>query len=72
MFKNRFILEVKVGERIHTYICEPDSPRGEVHDVLCAMKAFNLEEMNKEAELDKPKKECKKDCEKEVTDVAKS
>lgn len=65
MFRQLYILEVKVGERIHRFECEPNSPRGEVHDVLCAMKAHNLEEMKKEAEQDKPKEECmvdKKNC----------
>jgi len=40
MLKNITKMEVKVGERVYQFLCEVDSPIGEVHDVLSSMKAF--------------------------------
>ncbi len=38
MFKNVSVLEVKASEdRMHRYECPPESPLGEVHDVLHSM-----------------------------------
>ena len=58
MFKSVAILEVKAGtsdnERIHRYECPPETPYGEVYDSLCAMKAFVLEEMKKQADKELP------------------
>ncbi len=45
MLKNVTKLEVKIGERLYHFLCEVDSPIGEVHDVLSSMKAFVIQRM---------------------------
>ena len=63
MFKNLTVMEVKAAEdRLHRYECPPDSPLGEVHDSLCAMKAFVLKQMQEQADKDKPEEEKKEEC----------
>jgi hypothetical protein len=47
MIKNRTIIEKKMGERVYELVLDPQSPLGEVFDVLCHMKSFVLEKMNK-------------------------
>jgi hypothetical protein len=47
MFEQMIILKVKAAEeRIHRFECPPNSPLGEIHDALCAMKAYVLKQMN--------------------------
>lgn len=38
MIKSFTALEHKVGERVYQFLCAPDSPLGEVHDALLAMR----------------------------------
>ena len=38
MIKNKSVFEIKVGERIYQFQCDPDSPLAEVNDVLNIMK----------------------------------
>lgn len=45
MIKNLSSIEVKIGERLHRFICEVDAPIGEVHDVLCQMKTLVIQKM---------------------------
>jgi hypothetical protein len=45
MIKNISKLEVKIGERIYTLLCECDSPLGEVHDSLSSMKGFIIQKI---------------------------
>ena len=68
MFKQLSILEVKAGEdRFHRYECPPNSPLGEIHDSLCAMRKYVLDLMEEQEKKDEPKKETM-----EVSDDAKS
>jgi len=46
MIKTRTIIEKKMGERVYELVLDPQSPLGEVFDVLCHMKSFVLEKMN--------------------------
>lgn len=52
MLRNQSILEVKAGERLYQLELAPDSPLGEVHDVLCQMKFYILERMNAQQKID--------------------
>lgn len=54
MLKSKSILEVKVGDRIYTFECEPNAPLGEVHDVLLNMKHFVIQKIS---DVDKAKEE---------------
>lgn len=57
MLKNIAKFEVKVGERVYHFLCDIDSPIGEVHDVLSSMKAFVIQRMQdaEKASGDAPK-----------------
>ncbi len=55
MIKNISKLEVKIGERIYALLCECDSPLGEVHDALSAMKVFIIQKIQEAEAL--PQKE---------------
>jgi hypothetical protein len=55
MLKNISTLEEKVGERVYRFLCETDSPLGEVHDVICKMKSFIVQRINQAHEVDTPK-----------------
>jgi len=46
MIKNLTALEIKIGERIYKFLCDVDSPLGEVHDVMMQMKGQVLKLMN--------------------------
>ena len=54
MLKNISKLEVKIGERLYHFICDSDSPLGEVHDAVAKMKDFVVnmivEQQNKDNE----------------------
>ena len=67
MFKPKSVLEVKGGnDRIYNFYCDNDSPLGEVHDALCSMRSFVLEQMKAVEEQENPseeKSECKESCE---------
>ena len=45
MLKNIVKLEKKIGDRIYHFICDPDSPVGEIHDALHEMKDFVVNKM---------------------------
>lgn len=53
MLKNLSKLEIKIGERVYQFLCDIDSPIGEVHDSLSAMKGFVIQKIN-EAEQSAP------------------
>lgn len=40
MIKNKTALQVKKGERIYEFNCDPDSPIGELYDALFEMQAY--------------------------------
>lgn len=52
MHKSVSILELKKGEKVYQLHLAPDSALGEVHDVLCQMKYYVLERMNKQHQID--------------------
>lgn len=43
MIKNKTVLENKIGERTYEFICNSDSPLGELHDTLCLFKGYVVE-----------------------------
>jgi hypothetical protein len=47
MIKNKTSLEIKKGERIYQFICELDSPLGEVFDVMSEIRGYAIDLMNK-------------------------
>jgi len=54
MIKNFTSLEHKIGERIYQFYCDPNSPLGELHDALHAMRNFVIGKMQ---EIDKKNEE---------------
>jgi hypothetical protein len=40
MIKQKTTLEIEKEKRRYTFECEPDSPLGEIYDVLTQMKAY--------------------------------
>lgn len=53
MIKNQTILEVKKDDKIHQFICDPNSTLGEIHDALHQMLAYIIQRMQEVV----PKKE---------------
>ncbi len=45
MLNNIARLEIKIGERSYQFLCEIDSPLGEVHDALSQMKVYIINKM---------------------------
>jgi hypothetical protein len=54
MIKNFTSLEHKIGERVYQFYCNPESPLGELHDALHAMRNFIISKMQ---EIDKKNEE---------------
>lgn len=46
-------LEHKVGDKVYHFICEMNSPIGEVFDALCAFKGMAVEIMRQQHESEK-------------------
>ena len=46
MIKAQTVLEIKIQDRTYQFLCSPDSPLGELHDVLSRMNAFIVEKIN--------------------------
>lgn len=57
MIKTLTIIEIKVGERVYHFQCSPDSPLGEIHDVLCMMKQQIVGQINEAQKNEEAKKE---------------
>lgn len=53
MIKDFKSLEIKIGEKVYTFLCSIDSPLGEVHDVLHQMKSYVVGVINKIHETEK-------------------
>lgn len=53
MINNITKLEVKIGEKVYQFLCEVDSPIGQVHDALSAMKGFVIQKINEAEEASK-------------------
>jgi hypothetical protein len=47
-------LEIKISERTYQFFCGSDSPIGEVHDALAAMKSFVVEKIKAADEAKNP------------------
>lgn len=62
MIKNITRLEHKVGDRIYHFVCENDSPLGEIHDALSKFKSCIIEIINGQ---EKAKEACKSEESKE-------
>ena len=45
MFKQITVGEVKIGERVYSFSCDPQSPLGEIHDAILQFHSFVLERM---------------------------
>jgi hypothetical protein len=46
MIKNMIHLEVRSSDRSYQFVCSNESPLGEIHDVLCQMKAEIIKKIN--------------------------
>lgn len=58
MLKQKVVLEVNVKDKHYQLECFPDSPLGEVYDVLCQMKAYVIQRMSDEQKAsEQPNKE---------------
>ena len=57
MIKLAAKIEVKVGERLYHFLCDNESPLGEIHDVICQMKGLVISKMQEIQEAQKPKVE---------------
>jgi hypothetical protein len=49
MIKTKIVIEEKTEKRIYQFECDAESPLGEIHDILCIMKASIVEKI-KEAQ----------------------
>ena len=45
-------LRIKKDEKVYSLHCDPNSPLGEIHDVLMEMKGYVLQRMNEQQEKD--------------------
>ena len=53
MLKSKLTLEFEGKEdRKYTLTCEPNSPLGELHDALFAMKQFVVDKINEATKID--------------------
>jgi hypothetical protein len=57
MLKNNTVLEIKIGERNYQFYCSPDSPLGELYDVLHQMKSFIVQKILDAEKETKPEQE---------------
>lgn len=57
MIKTQTILEIRKGDRDYKLLLSPDSPIGEVYDVLSEMRAFCLQKINDAQAAEQPKQE---------------
>lgn len=46
MFKQKLVLEHKIGDRLYEVHCQPDSPLGELFDALMAWKGWAVQRMS--------------------------
>jgi hypothetical protein len=58
MIKNLTILEIEKGDRKYCLSCSPDSPLGELHDVISEMKAFVVEKINESQKQNMEQPKC--------------
>ena len=57
MIQNVTRLEHKIGDRVYHFLCDMQSPVGEVHDALCMFKSFAMAKMNEAHEAEKQHQE---------------
>lgn len=62
MIKSKTVLHHKIGDRDYNLEVSPDSPLGELHDALVAMKNFVIQKMQeveqKPVSCDESNKQC--------------
>jgi len=63
MIKNFTSLEHKIGERIYQFYCDPQSPLGELHDALVAMRNFVISKMQEIDQKKEDEKSSENQCE---------
>lgn len=69
MIKNASKIEEKIEGRLYQFICDSDSPLGEVYDVICRMRFAvyqKIKEFEENAVSEEKKAEC---CEKVCEEV---
>ena len=54
MIKNKVALEVKKEDKVYSFLCEINSPLGEIHDVLCMMKSEIVSRIKAVEDAEKP------------------
>lgn len=57
MLKNVTKFEMKIGERSYQFICDSDSPLGQVYDALSEMRGIVLNKINEVENAPKPAQE---------------
>lgn len=57
MIKTKVIIEHKIGDRIYEFLCDSNSPLGEIHDSLVAIKAIIVEKIVEEQKNNEKKAE---------------
>ena len=66
MIKNQTVLELKGGsERIYKFVCENDSPLGEIHDILCQMRGFIVQRINEANKIAEEESQSCEECKEE-------
>lgn len=45
MFRSAAVAELKIGERLYSFVCPFDSPLGEIHDALMQIKSVVVEKI---------------------------
>ncbi len=59
MQKNKVTLEVEKNSHIYMFQCDPDSPLGEIYDVLSEIRSHIVHRMNEQEAAEKAQKEPK-------------
>jgi len=54
MIKTKAIIEHKIGDRVHEFQCDPNSPLGEIFDALTMMRSLILNRMVEEQKKSEP------------------
>jgi hypothetical protein len=58
MIKNKIVFEIKKEDRVYSFFCDPESPLGEIFDVLSSMRSMVLEKLKEVEKQNTEKKDC--------------
>lgn len=58
MIKNKIAFEIKKEERLYNFYCDPESPLGEIFDVLSSMRSMVFEKLKEVEKQNSEKKDC--------------